>query len=502
MTLPEAIVVLILAAVFVWRLYSFYRYRIFELPYKIEEPSSSKPSCPVLVIIPLLREQENAETLVRSLSLAVQEHDKVIFVTTCKEKIDKDGNESQLSKLAATLSKPSGRINSSFLKLFPKSKLELLQKELSGMNANFILQRLQREYHDFPGTAEALQQNIAKLPPCLQQQFLLLEYPHANGMMAHQVNFAFEEATKTKLSFDYICLLTGDSLVNENFLRCFKAECNKWRATMSATPPVIQSMSVFGKNLHLLNRPFPEQAILQAASAFQTGFSVCNELLPMLSTEKKLLRTAKMRAALLSVPSLIGHGCFIERSLFDRQGGFPTNGWCEDIILTFAYASNMVPVLPLKGALEVNEVPHSLRSLLKQVMMWAKTAIQVSIPNRELMKTVRKTGNNFSMFHLSRALIKRWRLNVSWFVLPVASIVLMLYGHYYVFLAILLNLLLVLYAGSRFLKKVVATTLKPLNIVAGGIVFYFVIYPLGFFAALCIIAASPFHHFAKPKTER
>jgi|GEM_PF-6849968 len=488
-----------------WRLFALFRYRVqtfIQTENDNKEPSIDAPR--VLIVVPLLREQENVPMLVRSLGdMHMGAGDRVVFVTTAREEKEKKDRAVLLQPLAEALSHPRSRhyITTRFAVLFSRSKLQQLHNELAGSARDAILERLQKEYCHYPTTSALLHTEIAALPADKSGRFHLLEYPHADGLMAHQINAAFDYA-RQQLHFDYICLLTADSFVGADFLQCFKHDCSVIAARTGARPPVVQALPVFSRNLHLLDRPVPEQVLLYGNAVFQSGFSVYNELVPMLITQQKLMRTGRLKADPFSIPSLIGHGCFIEKALFLQQGGFPTNGWCEDIILTLSYAAQGIPILPLNGAVERNEVPYTLKSLLRQLVMWAHTAIQVSLPGPRFLKAVRNGGGNTRAQALLLPLLKRWYLNFSWLAAPVLSLAFLIGGSYAVPLAALLNLLALLYAGHCLVRKNSGKKLSPAVVISGGVLFYWIVYPLGFLLALGTFIAAPFYRFAKPKTER
>jgi cellulose synthase/poly-beta-1,6-N-acetylglucosamine synthase-like glycosyltransferase len=501
----EFFIVIINGFIVLYRIIKIIKYGLWKpVGYAVTDlPNQLEPS--VLIIIPLLREQNNIPMLFDFLlKLNLLHNDQVIFVTTQKEEREKIDNHWMLSKLAADISKqsPLNKLIANYSILFSGTKLEQLHKIHPGKDHTAVFDTLVVEYEQYPSTNDLVHQEIENLPVPIRYKFSIINYPGNVGMMSDQINYAYGQTTNSNTQPDYLCLLTGDSYVSPGFLNSFRAECKKINDATGEWPEVIQAISLFGRNNEKIKGSFIQKLILQGSGIFQSGFSIFNELIPLLTTENKILKTGVLKADPFSVTTLIGHGCFIKTTTFESHQGFPTNGWCEDIILTGLYASKKVAIVPVPNEFELNEVPFTLKSLLEQMSTWAHTSIQVAINPSIISQNVNSISKKGPGVSLWRGVLKRWCLNFAWMLNPVLMVVFFIKGAYLPALAIFAVFSFTFTIGYLHNKKYDMLKSKPLPLFIGCLIYYAFFYPLAFYYGLTKYPISFFRPIRKPKTER
>lgn len=503
----EWIVLSVNVVIILYRAYCIVQFDLWKIFDDIPEAESAfNEQLRVLIIVPLLREQGNVDLLLRCLSaLRTGKEDRIVFVTTEKELSERKAYACLLRIMAEDIAahKTSGRIAATYYKLFDRKKLLDLSERLRTRPTNEIYELLTDEYNAYPSTHEMLQQRIGAVPAHLQQRFCLVAYPERDGMMADQVNFGYTWATAGGQHYEYMCLLTGDSYVSPSFLERFKTKVEKLETLYRFRAPVIQCISLFGKNHPHAGMSAFENSVLQGNGVFQSGFSILNELLPMLQTERKIRQQKKYTTDIFSVPALIGHGCFIESRLFQSHSGFPANGWCEDIILTHIYTAQKAPILALDNEFELNEVPYSIRSLMSQMSTWAHSAVQLMFsPWAIFCQASAASGGEASQLHFYRCLIKRWALSLAWMINPPALIIFIVTGSWMGTLAILLNLLITFQTGYIYNRRYGLTGRSKYAVFLGCLFYFTLIYPAAFYYGAGKYLVSLFRPVEKGKTER
>lgn len=503
----EWLILFINVAIILYRVYCIIQFDLWRISDHISDTGNTPDdSLRVLILVPLLREQGNVDLLLSCLSaLRTGKEDRIIFVTTEKELSERKANAYLLREMAKDLSKRAapGKIAAKYSKLFNRKKLLDLSGSLPGQTADAIYEGLSGEYNAYPSTYEMLQQRIGTLPLHLQQRFCLTGYPEKDGMMADQVNFGYAWSRAAGQHYDYICLLTGDSYVSPSFLERFKAKVGKLGRLYGFRAPLIQCISLFGKNHRHAGTSVFENSVLQGNGVFQSGFSILNELLPMLQTERKIRRQKRSTTDIFSVPALIGHGCFIDCDLFERHSGFPASGWCEDIILTHIYTAQKIPILALDNEFELNEVPCSIRSLLSQMSTWAHSAVQLMFSPAVIFRQASAAwGREASQLHFYRCLIKRWALNLAWMINPPALTLFILNRSWMGPLAIFLNWLITFQTGYIYNRRYGLTSRPKYAILLGCLFYFMLIYPAAFYYGGGKYLASLFRPVEKGKTER
>ncbi len=162
-----------------------------------------------------------------------------------------------------------------------------------------------------------------------------------------------------------------------------------------------------------------------------------------------------------------------------------------------------MPILPLRGAIETNEIPVTLKSLVRQMMMWANTGIEISVAPLKFLRQIRKNNKSIGAFlFFTRAYFKRIVLNFEWGVLPILTLYFIVIGHYIPVLIVFCNLALMGLFGSYVLKNKCNIKQNLIHVIIGIILFYLFVYPIGFFLAVTSKVIYPFYKISKPSTER
>lgn len=180
----------------------------------------------------------------------------------------------------------------------------------------------------------------------------LLNYPRVNGMMADQLNYAFDTIYKMydiDEKSSYFCVYNADSRPGKDaFLQAKRVALKKH------FPLIMQEYSAFFSNLNTLS------PIMQGFAVYQTNFELINGL------------TNAILPSIFLRNHVVGHGLFVRFDYLKRIGGFNTEFWCEDIYLSFYLRSQGIIIEPL-FALEYGESPKNIQILAKQNANWFKT---------------------------------------------------------------------------------------------------------------------------------
>ena len=265
------------------------------------------------------------------------------------------------------------------------------------------------------------------------KNIFLIDYPHKNGIMADQLNYALKNLDKIQIKTDnntYFCVYNADSRPSKDTFK----ELNNVIINKNH-PEFIQQYSYALSNYSKLN------FILKGFAIYQSNFELKCGLLNSFFNSKILHK------------HLVGHGLFIRLDILKKINGFNNYYWCEDIYMT-AIANNMnYEIYPLLS-LENMETPDKLSKLIKQNSVWFGTTSK----NIKMYRTVfnecgKKTLNGYiGMFNELRSAI-------NWLLFPIIIIILFSLSTCYSFYTFLISL----FIYSIYVFVYSYTTIKIIN---------------------------------------
>ena len=211
--------------------------------------------------------------------------------------------------------------------------------------------------------------------------FSWVHYPHADGGMKEQVNYAVTDFSESLPEEDwgrsYIAVYNADSKPNPKTLEVFNAMVQK-----EGVEVAVQN-SVHFSNFDQL--PFnPSGILLKAASVFQNRWSM-----EEISMQRKQAKFWESRDTPLDTPDTlreklaycIGHGSFFRLDIWNDAGGFPQDCELDDLPLGFLLSCKGVSIKPIP-LLESCETPTNIRDLINQKANWYRMMIGYMDPRR------------------------------------------------------------------------------------------------------------------------
>lgn len=197
---------------------------------------------------------------------------------------------------------------------------------------------------------------------------LILNYPHDNGVMAHQLNYAvhfIKENFERNRDF-WIGIYNADSRINEKAI----AYVNNVVVRSEGQSECYQQYSWY------INPREEKKSILGSASLWQSRWSIAFEFYRAIYQIKvnELYKKARLDSTIIrtifdKMNYVIGHGLFITESLLARAGGFPEETINEDAYLGYILNQMHVDIKPIPY-LECSDFAKSITSYIKQQTVW------------------------------------------------------------------------------------------------------------------------------------
>jgi len=335
-----------------------------------------------IICIPMLREQRVIKETIKYFSKMDYPKDKykIVIVTTNKEVVEKEKNKGDLKKLAKDLSRQISVKNlmERYLKLFPKDVLGKVYKKYSGKEFNVVYKVIKKKYENLPTTHDLAILNAKSINSLYKTKLIsVINYPHIEGVMSHQINYAVDELAKEEGNADSIfAVYNADSRPNLNTLRYVSYALKKFKDQTGVIPNLVQQSSLF--TLNYQNYPNTIHGyILKAAGLFQTKWTLAKELTRFRSQSKNVIRVKDTFLSKLintKISHCVGHGLFVRFNVLSREY-LPTETINEDLPFGYYQCCKGEPILPLP-VLENSEMPDTFKSLMNQKQIWFTPYLQ------------------------------------------------------------------------------------------------------------------------------
>ena len=246
------------------------------------------------------------------------------------------------------------------------------------------------------------------------KNIFLIDYPHKNGIMADQLNYALNNLNQMQINEDnstYFCVYNADSRPNKETFKEFNNVIIN-----NNYPEFIQQYSYALSNYSKLN------FILKGFAIYQSNFELKCGLLNSFFNSKILHK------------HLVGHGLFVRLDILKKINGFNNYYWCEDIYMT-AVANNMNYKIQPLLSLENMETPDKLSKLIKQNAVWFSTASN----NIKMYKSVFNEYDKKTLYGYI-GMYNELRSALNWLLFPLIIIILFSLSIYYNFFIFLISL--------------------------------------------------------------
>ncbi len=255
---------------------------------------STKQFSRFIILIPVLREQNIIHKTLGRFTV-LKNIEKVIFITTEKENLERGEHG--------------------------KTTFEILQKE------------------------KELYKNVE-----------VIHYPHTNGVMSHQLNYACKILEEQNYD-GFVLVYNADSVIDQNTIDEFQEYIQN-----NQSANVIQQSAVFIDNYTQYPNTFLGD-ILRATALYQSRWTFAHELYRLrnqLNGKDTLFQECG---------HVVGHGLCVKFKTLKNIGYFPTETPNEDMPLGFLLrlSSEKIHVLPM---LEICESPRTIKSVIKQYTSW------------------------------------------------------------------------------------------------------------------------------------
>lgn len=316
------------------------------------------------LVLPLLREQAViAEAVAHFEKMAAgRPGTALLVVTTAREEAERAENERRLPDLACALSARTapGRLASRFAGLLPRDQLLALAEQLAGRPVRECAERLRQAARALPTTADLATELCAQARG-RGADVRHLHYPHADGAMAHQVNYAAADFLAGRGADEYtrwwIGLYNADSRPHPDTLDAV--------AQRAADPGarIIQQSALFTGSLPAMP-PGMAGATAAGAALLQSRWTLAREI-PRLRRQSATTRAGGRPV----LAHCVGHGLFVRGDQWAAWDGLPTETMNEDLAAGFLACAAGVPIDPV-AVLETGDSPTSLRALIRQQSQW------------------------------------------------------------------------------------------------------------------------------------
>lgn len=357
-----------------------------------EQKGKLKPKKNFLICIPMLREQRVVANTLKYFSRLSYPKEKyrIIIVTTNKEIADKKRNSYRLKELALSIAEGQNfsLIREKYLGLLPLNLLESVYKSHKLRKQSNILKRLKQIYLKFPTTFE-LANKLAKQINLKagKKLIVVMNYPHTEGVMSHQINYIIRKLSKYKQYKNSIfAVYNADSRPNLLTLKYVSQTLADYESKTGIKPNIVQQSSLFTLNYN----KYPSTVtgyILKAASLFQTKWTLVRELSRFRSQSKHIIRCSDNAISKLihtRISHCVGHGLFVRFRLLANEY-LPTETINEDLPFGYYQCCKGEPILPLP-ILENSETPETVKGLINQKRFWFTPYLQYLSCRKRVLK--------------------------------------------------------------------------------------------------------------------
>lgn len=311
----------------------------------------------IIILIPVLREQE---IIIKNLNIFTKLRGdyELVYITTQKEDDEKLKRFQSLLLLKKRLLNAQTENNfiENLVGLMPYSVAYNLyyDKKIFKKNDQYW-KYIISTYKGLHTTAEIIDSYLEKNKKHCNH-VLRVHYPHKNGVMSHQLNYACKQLLKThSLNETFILIYNADSTVEKNVLNIFTEK-------IKTGENVIMQSSLFLDNYNSFPPGF-KGSILRNIALAQSRWTLVHEINRVRAQYNQGLRS------LYESAHVVGHGTCVRLDKLLLVGGFPENFTNEDLPLGYFLSlagERICPVVELENA----QSPTTIRGVITQYTTW------------------------------------------------------------------------------------------------------------------------------------
>ncbi|PIS07515.1 hypothetical protein COT78_03200 [Candidatus Berkelbacteria bacterium CG10_big_fil_rev_8_21_14_0_10_43_13] len=315
------------------------------------------------IVIPVIDEVARLPQTVKYFIEKFCKSRKVILclVTTEREKAYfKSNTEKYLSVL-------NDLKDASDLQIFAQNHLLGTIKKQTKVN-NLTRSAIRKLILDREDTIDCVRNLCRKYP----NQVTTYHYPHENGKMAHQINFAVKGicAEKNVGSRDFFGIYNADSKPHPKTLDYIDTF-----ASTQTDLAVFQQHGNYLKNHIVLTKNFWTGSVLFSAALWQTRWSLAIEMYNTFRQLPAQKLPQLVRRFLYPANYCVGHGLFFTRAVYEKVTCLSEVTMNEDAEFGLELNQLEIPITPIPF-FDLSDSPDSIRSLFIQKSIWFFSPLQ------------------------------------------------------------------------------------------------------------------------------
>ncbi len=346
---------------------------------------------PIIICIPMLREQRTAKSTIEyfsSLEYAKKDY-QLVIVTTEKERYDKDVYKKRLPQIYADLKQGISLASfvDRYLGVFSEAELvHLFQAKDKGIS----LKEITEKFNQIPSTEDIAQEEAKRINKKVGFELIkVLHYPKNHRTVSEQINYAIDYYRDIKrYERGYFALYNADSRPSLTILYDALVTKANFERKYNYSPQVMQQSSLFTLNYGMFKNNL-NGFLLKASALFQTKWTLTHEFSILRSQSDTAMKIKKVTNPLAKIwysrlGICITHGLFLSMKLIKTQY-MPTDTVTEDLPLGYYLSCLNEPIVPIPS-IENSESPVTLGSLFNQKKVWFWPYLQYEQCKRRVLK--------------------------------------------------------------------------------------------------------------------
>lgn len=228
----------------------------------------------------------------------------------------------------------------------------------------------EQRHGNSPTTKEVVEKYKRLLTGDDEARLHVLNYPKANGRMAHQINYAATHAADfLKENNCYFVVYNADSIIKPDALIIVNETINNIRNQKEHYPRILQQSAVYSYDSE--ERWF-ESSIAKGAAMHQSRWTLTHELTRLRKQSRnieKLRGDSPLNSIMYAkIAHCVGHGLFVQGQYY-LKNPLPINILNEDLPYGLMQCALRNEIYPLP-TLELATSPVRLMNLYKQKTVW------------------------------------------------------------------------------------------------------------------------------------
>lgn len=217
----------------------------------------------------------------------------------------------------------------------------------------------------------------------------VLNYPHADGRMAHQINFvASHAADNLQRDNCYFVIYNADSNIQPDALNIVDGTISKLHRQSGNYPRILQQSAVYS---YTPTSSWLESSVAMGAAMHQSRWTLTHELTRLRRQSQdvvKLNGNSLINSIIhTKIAHCVGHGLFVHGKYY-ANNPLPTNILNEDLPYGLMQCAVRNPIHPLP-TLELASSPARLANVYRQKTVWFNPFFEFHTCIRQLIATGR-----------------------------------------------------------------------------------------------------------------